>query len=152
MAIEDKIKELEKSISNLKKPVVELSGALGMVVGMAEGLAASIRPFTQVQTAAAELAKSIGLSSKSIMSTATRTIEQNRKMQLSMSYNISTPEMIKLQGAMMSKLGRNVAIDQVGTVERNANGEVVNPNFDSDIDVEFNLTLHKHVAFSMELL
>ena len=40
MAIEDKIKELEKSISNLKKPVVELSGALGMVVGMAEGLAA----------------------------------------------------------------------------------------------------------------
>jgi len=134
MAIEDKIKELEKSISNLKKPVVELSGALGMVVGMAEGLAASIRPFTQVQTAAAELAKSIGLSSKSIMSTATRTIEQNRKMQLSMSYNISTPEMIKLQGTMMSKLGRNVAIDQVGTVERNVNGEVVNPNFDSDIE------------------
>lgn len=134
MAIEDKIKELEKSISNLKKPVVELSGALGMVVGMAEGLAASIRPFTQVQTAAAELAKSIGLSSKSIMSTATRTIEQNRKMQLSMSYNISTPEMINLQGTLMSKLGRNVAIDQVGTVERNANGEVVNPNFDSDIE------------------
>ena len=132
MAIEDKIKELEKSISNLKKPVVELSGALGMVVGMAEGLAASIRPFTQVQTAAAELAKSIGLSSKSIMSTATRTIEQNRKMQLS--YNISTPEMINLQGTLMSKLGRNVAIDQVGTVERNANGEVVNPNFDSDIE------------------
>lgn len=134
MAIEDKIKELESSLNTLKKPVVELSGALGMVVGVAESLAASIKPFTQVQTAAAELAKSIGLSSKSIMSTATRTIEQNRKMQLSMSYNISTPEMLRLQGTMMSKLGRNVAIDQVGTVERNANGEVVNPNFDSDIE------------------
>lgn len=134
MAVEDKIKELENSLNSLKKPVVELSGALGMVVGVDEGLAASIKPFTQVQTAAAELAKSIGLSSKSIMSTATRTIEQNRKMQLSMSYNISTPEMIRLQGTMMSKLGRNVAIDQVGTVERNVNGEVVNPNFDSDIE------------------
>lgn len=134
MAIEDKIKELENSLNTLKKPVVELSGALGMVVGVAESLAASIKPFTQVQTAAAELAKSVGLSSKSIMSTATRTIEQNRKMQLSMSYNISTPEMLKLQGTMMSKLGRNVAIDQVGTVERNVNGEVVNPNFNSDIE------------------
>ena len=130
----DKIKELEESLNKLKQPVTNLGVALGTVVGMAEYIADTVQPFTQVQKAAAELAKSIGLSSKSIMSTATRTIEQNRKMQLSMSYNISTPEMIKLQGTMMSKLGRNVAIDQVGTVERNVNGEVVNPNFDSDIE------------------
>ena len=130
----DKIKELEESLNKLKQPVTNLGVALGTVVGMAESIAATVQPFTQVQKAAAELAKSIGLSSKSIMSTATRTIEQNRKMQLSMSYNISTPEMIRLQETMMSKLGRNVAIDQVGTVERNVNGEVVNPNFDSDIE------------------
>lgn len=134
MAIEDKIRELEESLNKLKKPVVELSSTLGLVVGAARELATSISPFTQVQTAAAELAKSIGLSSKSIMSTATRTIEQNKKMQLSMSYNISTPEMIRLQETMMSRLGRNVAIDQVGTVQKNANGEIVNPNFDSDIE------------------
>ena len=130
----DKIKELEESLNKLKQPVTNLGVALGSVVGMAESIAATVQPFTQVQKAAAELAKNVGLSSKSIMSTATRTIEQNRKMQLSMSYNISSPEMIKLQGTMMSKLQRNVAIDQFGTVQKNANGEVVNPNFDSDLE------------------
>lgn len=130
----DKIKELEESLNKLKQPVTNLGVALGTVVGVAQSIADTVQPFTQVQKAAAELAKSVGLSSKSIMSTATRTIEQNRKMQLSMSYNISTPEMINLQGTLMSKLGRNVAIDQVGTVKRNVNGEVVNPNFDSDIE------------------
>ena len=64
MAIEDKIRELEESLNKLKKPVVELSSTLGLVVGAARELATSFSPFTQVQTAAAELAKSIGLSSK----------------------------------------------------------------------------------------
>ena len=130
----DKIKELEQSLNKLKQPVAELHGMLKNVVDVAESIASTVRPFTQVQKAAAELATSVGLSSKSIMATATRTIEQNHKMQLSMSYNISSAEMIKLQGAMMSKLQRNVAIDQVGTVQKNANGDVVNPNFDSDLE------------------
>jgi hypothetical protein len=42
--------------------------------------------------------------------------------------------MIRLQGTMMSKLQRNVAIDQVGTVEKNANGDIVNPNSESDLE------------------
>lgn len=93
-----------------------------------------VKPFSQVQNAAIELAKTIGLSSKSIMNTATRMVEQNRKMALSMSYNISSEDMIKMQTSLMSKLGRNIAIDQVGTIQRNANGEIVNPNFDSELE------------------
>jgi len=130
----DKLQELGKSLSELKQPVAELHGMLKNVVDVAGSIASTVRPFTQVQKAAAELATSVGLSSKSIMATATRTIEQNHKMQLSMSYNISSPEMIKLQGTMMSKLQRNIGIDQVGTVQKNANGEVVNPNFDSGLE------------------
>lgn len=126
--------EVEKALTRLKEPAVELGIALNSVMNVAKVVEATVRPFTRVQKEAAELAKSVGLSSKSIMATATRTIEQNRKMQLSMSYNISSPEMIRLQNTMMSKLQRNVAIDQVGTVEKNANGEIVNPNFDSDLE------------------
>ena len=134
MGVTDKIKEIEESIGKLKQPVAELHGVLKVVVDAADTIAATVRPFTQIQKAAAELAKDVGLSSKSILATTTRTIEQNRKMQLSMSYNISSPEMIKLQGTMTSKLQRNVAIDQVGTVQKNANGDIVNPNFDSELE------------------
>lgn len=130
----NKLQELEKSLSELKQPVVELHGALKSVVDAANNIALTVRPFTQIQRAAAELATNIGLSSKSIMATATRTVEQNRKMELSMSYNISSADMIRLQGTMMSKLQRNVAIDQVGTVEKNANGDIVNPNSESDLE------------------
>lgn len=130
----NKLQELEKSLSELKQPVAELHGALKSVVDAANNIALTVRPFTQIQRAAAELATNIGLSSKSIMATATRTVEQNRKMELSMSYNISSADMIRLQGTMMSKLQRNVAIDQVGTVEKNANGDIVNPNSESDLE------------------
>lgn len=87
-----------------------------------------LAPFSQIQNAAIELAKSVGLSSKSIMATAESTIAQNRKMQLSMSYNISSEEMIKMQSDLMSRLQRNVRIDAVGTKTPE------NPNFDSDLE------------------
>lgn len=130
----DKIKELEESLNKLKNPVAGLSGALGKLVEVAEFIGSTVAPFSQVQKSAAELATAVGLSSKSIMRTAMDTIAQNRKMQLSMSYNISNKEILDLQKTMMLSLGRNVAIDQVGTVQKNANGDVVNPNFDSELE------------------
>ena len=126
--------ELEKALKGLTKPAKELSGALGTLTKIISGLETFVSPFSQIQKQAVELAKSVGLASKSIMSTATRTIEQNKKMQLSMSYNISSEDMIRMQTSMMSKLGRNVGIDMAGTVQRNVNGEIVNPNFDSTIE------------------
>ena len=87
-----------------------------------------LAPFSQIQNAAIELAKTIGLSSKSIMATAQSTIAQNHKMQLSMSYNMSSEEMIKMQTNLMSKLGRNVRIDAVGRPTPE------NENFDSDLE------------------
>ena len=117
-----KIEELEKSLNELKNPVTQLGKTLEAVVSMADFVGNIARPFTQVQDAAVELAKSVGLSSKSILSTAIRTVEMNSKMQHSMSYNISNTEMLKMQGAMMSKLQRNVSIDQV---QRDRNGEIV---------------------------
>lgn len=93
-----------------------------------------LEPFSRVQKEAAELARAVGMSAKGIMATSTRLIAQNHKMQLSMSYNISNQEMMKLQGSIYSKLGRNVAIDRVGTVQKNEVGEVVNPNFDSALE------------------
>lgn len=87
-----------------------------------------ISPFVKVQDAAIDLAKTIGLAGKSIMSNSQNLIEQNRKMQLSRSYGISTEEMLKLEKGVMMGLGRNVQIEQVGT----ATAE--NPNFDSAIE------------------
>lgn len=127
-------KEIEEAFKKLTKPTVRLTGALGVLEGIVDTMSTIVRPFSEVHKAASELAKSVGLSSKSIMGIATRTIEQNRKMQLSMSYNVSTPEMIRMQQTMMTGLQRNVAIDQVGTIQKNANGEIVNPNYDSTLE------------------
>ena len=115
-------------------PAQELDGIYGELDKILIKMKGIVAPFTQVQNAAIELAKSVGLAGSSIMAIATRTIEQNRKLQLSSSYNISSPEMIQMQQKLMTSIGRNVAIDQVGTVQKNANGEVVNPNFDSELE------------------
>lgn len=125
-----KLEELEKSLNELKNPVAQLGKTLDAVVSMADFVGSIARPFTQVQDAAAELAKSVGLSSKSILSTAIRTVEMNSKMQHSMSYNISNTEMLRMQSTMMSKLQRNVSIDQV---QRDRNGEII-PIEDSTLE------------------
>lgn len=125
-----KLEELEKSLNELKNPVAQLGKTLDAVVSMADFVGGIARPFTQVQDAAAELAKSVGLSSKSILSTAIRTVEMNSKMQHSMSYNISNTEMLRMQSTMMSKLQRNVSIDQV---QRDRNGEII-PIEDSTLE------------------
>ena len=69
-----------------------------------------VKPFSQVQDSAIELAKAIGMSTKGVMGTAARMVEFNREMQLSMSYNMSSEEMIRMQGALAKSLGRNVQI------------------------------------------
>ena len=119
---EEKVKEGEKNLAR------NLDGVSGKLVSLIQSLVGIISPFAQVQSAAAELAKSVGLAGKSIMSNSMRLIEQNRKMQLSRSYGISDKEMMALQMKVMGGLGRNVQIDQVGTATPE------NPNFDSTIE------------------
>jgi hypothetical protein len=126
--IGDEIKKL------LEPPVQELSGIFGELDKILTKMKGMVAPFSQVQNAAIELAKSVGLAGSSIMTIATSTIEQNKKLQLSASYNMSSPEMIKMQASLMAGIGRNVGIDRVGTIQKNANGEVVNPNFDSELE------------------
>lgn len=126
--LRDELKKL------FQPPAQELDGIYWELNKILIKMKGIVAPFTQVQNAAIELAKSVGLAGSSIMAIATRTIEQNRKLQLSSSYNISSPEMIQMQQKLMTSIGRNVAIDQVGTVQKNANGEVVNPNFDSELE------------------
>lgn len=126
--------EFENTLKSLLKPTRELGGALGLLNKVLGEMLTTVNAFSEVQQAAIELSKSVGLAGKSIMAIATRTIEQNRKMQLSAAYNMSSEEMIKMQGQIMGRLGRNIAVDQVGTVQRNEKGEVVNPNFDSELE------------------
>lgn len=126
---------LGKQIDDFLRPAgSELNGLFSTINAITQSIGGIVTSFSKVQSAAIELAKSAGLAGSSIMAIATRTIEQNHKMQLSASYNMTSPEMIQLQAALMGKLQRNVAVDQVGTVQKNANGEVVNPNFDSELE------------------
>lgn len=85
-------------------------------------------PFSKIQDEAVKLAKSAGLAANSFMATSTRVMEQNRAMSLSMKYNVSSDQIVQWQEALMSSLGRNVAIDMAG---RNVEG---NPNFDSELE------------------
>lgn len=128
------VSEFEKGLKQLLAPTKKLTGIFGYMDTVLGKMQSMVGSFSEVQNAAIELARTTGLAGKSIMAIATRTIEQNRQMQLSAAYNMSSPEMIQMQQMMMARIGRNVAIDQVGTVQRNANGEVVNPNFDSELE------------------
>ena len=130
MGVKDKIENDVKSILNVQDG---LKGSLGLLEMLVVNAGKLVMPFSEVQHAASELARTAGLASSSIMNIATRTVEQNKRMQLSMTYNISSPEMIKIQSGIMAQLGRNVVLDQVGTVGRNANGELIK-NFDSELE------------------
>lgn len=85
-----------------------------------------VASFTKVQSAAEELARTVGLSSKSIMAVSQGMVEQNRRMQLSMQYNIATADMVKMQTSLMSKLGRNVMAEYTGFGEDNVDSAVEN--------------------------
>lgn len=87
-----------------------------------------LTPFSKVHKAATDLAKAIGMTSAGIMNTATRIVRQNKAMDLSMNYNISNDQMLQLQGKIFNSLGRNVAIDMVGTQREG------NQNFDSSLE------------------
>jgi hypothetical protein len=126
--------DVENEIKKLLQPTRQLGGLLGTLDNILSTMNGIVSPFSEVQKSAIELAKAVGLSSKSIMAIATRTIEQNHKMQLSTAYNMSSEEMIRMQTSLMKGLERNVAIDQVGSVLKNGNGEIVNPNFDSELE------------------
>ena len=109
---------------------------LDMVEGMVESVGSIVIPFSKVQDSAIELAKAIGMSTKGIMNTATRMVEFNRAMQLSMTYNMSSPEMLQMQAMMVDRLGRNVAIafNKSASFQVNAKGEIVNEAFDSELE------------------
>ena len=94
----------------------------------------TLAPFSQVQEAAAELAKSMGLASKSIMANAQRMVAANKQLSLSMSYNISNEEMFRMQQNIAAQLGRNVAIDMYGSIQKNERGEIVRNVNDSELE------------------
>lgn len=133
--IAEQAETIEKA---LKVPFNDYANMEGILVaskllqGTMTSAAKLVAPFTQVQNAAIELAKSVGLSSKSIMSIAEGVVTQNRDLALSMKYNMSSEDMVKMQTGLLSKLGRNVAIDR--GVERNEKGEVVGYREDSEFE------------------
>lgn len=111
---------------------------LGLVLNAAKmlvtGLTNLVAPFTSVQTSVIDLTKNLGLAGTNIMALSKRIIAQNKAMSLSMSYSVSTEEMMKLQKDVLSRLERNVSVDMVGTVQRNERGEIINTNFDSELE------------------
>lgn len=115
-------------LNKVKKLVVgerdELgNGALSMVNEMLNLLGSLVSPFTQVQNSAIELAKTVGLSSKSIMQTSKRLLELNSRAELSASYGVSNKEILDLQETLLTSIGRNVRIDEVGFNRPDLNDE-----------------------------
>ena len=125
--IEKKIKEL---LSKDRGSEGISSGALGMVNGVLKVLEGLVRPFSMVQNSAIELAKTVGLSSQSIMKSSKRLIELNSKAGLSVSYGISNEEIIDLQKTLMTSIGRNIRIDEAGINRPDLNDE----NYDSALE------------------
>ena len=109
---EKKVKDvLNPNKNGLTSSVYGVSGALNQIMQVMFGV---VSPFVKVQNAAIDLAKTLGLAGESIMSNSMNLIEQNRKMQLSASYGISTEEMMKLETSVLMGLGRNVRIENAG--------------------------------------
>ena len=119
---EDIQKKIKDGAAGLDKVSLAATNLLDMVGSM-------IQPFSKVQSAAIELAKSVGIAGKSIMGMTERMIAQNKALSLSMNYNISNEQMFELQGKVLSKIGRNIAIDNVERVYKNDKGEVVDKGF-----------------------
>ena len=130
------LEELEKRLKEMLRPESDGWGVYSSAFrGYINQVASTVKPFTQVQTAAKELARTMGLSSKSIINISTNLIAANRKINFSLKYNISDEEVLGLTSSIMDKIGRNVAIDQVGTMTRNARGQVVNAEYeDSELE------------------
>ena len=125
-----------KGILGLRKSAENANKTLDIVEGLLESVGSIVKPFSKVQDSAIELAKAVGMSTKGIMNTATRMVEFNRAMQLSMTYNMSSPEMLQMQAKMVDSIGRNVAIafNKSASFQVNAKGEVVNEAFDSELE------------------
>lgn len=88
-----------------------------------------IKPFAKVETEAAKMAKSLGLASKSILDISRNMVAQNKAFSLSMNYGVSNQDILSLQSSIMSNLGRNLNINDLGGV--NKEGKVVTPNMNS---------------------
>ena len=129
--------EVNKAVSSvgadIKQKIKDGAAGLGVVANAAnlllDRIESMVQPFSKVQSAAIELAKSIGVAGKNIMGMTERMIAQNKALSLSMNYNISNEEMFNLQKTVLSKIGRNVAIDNVERVYKNDKGEVVDNGF-----------------------
>ena len=117
---------------------VKADNGLGSIISfsnqLTQALGQLVKPFTSVQTEVINLTKALGLAGTNVMAFSERLIAQNKAMSLSMSYGVSNEEMLKLQQKVLTGLDRNVSIDMVGTVQRNENGEIINPNFDSELE------------------
>ena len=129
--------EAKSSLTRLKEVYDELAKtsydgwgfASKLFNGWLQDMGKLVSPFSKVQSAAIELAKAVGYAGSSIYSMSERMIAQNKALALSMNYNMSNEEMFRMQTQVLSKLGRNVAIDNVERVYKNQNGEVIDTGF-----------------------
>ena len=117
---------LQRMIAEGTKSLGKVSQSLNAMLGSLESM---IEPFSKIQSAAIDLGKAVGFAGQSIMTMTERMIAQNKALSLSMNYNISSEEMFKLTGQVLSKIGRNIAIDNVERVYKNEKGEVVDKGF-----------------------
>ena len=122
--MDDILKELKKRIS--ENDTSSWGVVSQMVDGFAKSLLNTVQPFSQVQDAAANLAKSIGIGGRNIMAMAENMVKQNRRMELSMQYNISTADMLNMEAGIMQKLGRNVRIEYTGFGDKNVDSTLEN--------------------------
>lgn len=130
-----KTEELRAELKGLLDPGMNgLGKFLNTANAFIQSVGDMVEPFTKVQSAVIELTKAVGTAGSNIMALSKRMIAQNKAMSLSMSYGVSNQEMLRLQQEVMMSLGRNVAIDVAGKVLRNEAGEVVNPNYDSELE------------------
>ena len=124
--LRDFVKKFETDYSGWGTFAQEYQKMIDMVLS-------TVKPFSKVQTAAAELARSVGFAGESIMGISRRMVAQNKQMSLSMKYGMSNEEMLSLQATVMSKLGRNVMFDTVG-MDRDAYGNVIAPGLDTELE------------------
>lgn len=136
--LKDILKEFGHEVTDTTKNIAKANAGIGFFTQQLQSqlniLENTLAPFSKVQQGAIELAKSMGLASKSIMANSQRMIAANKQLSLSMNYNISNERMFQLQQSIASQLNRNVAIDMYGSIQKNERGEIVRDVNDSELE------------------
>ena len=88
-----------------------LGPTMGRLIEVMDTLHGFVKPFSEVQNAAAELSRTLGLAGSNIMQVSKMLVAQNKDAQISLQYGVSGKEILNLQTKLMSSTARNVGID-----------------------------------------